>query len=240
MTVFDAMAGRTNSAKSHDWSKLIDISIKIVQLVVTIGIFWVGQQYTTDQKRLERATSLLKSMATVGTEHEMAVKVVEYLRKRKELPEELYMALTVIESETSPSETGASTESVDRVLSAASNDPSVSKEARDLISAVRAPGASRVFIHVRDTASRGTADRVAEILRKNGVKVPPIQTLSFGPKQTELRYFRVEDSSEARRLGTVIEPNMSGVRVVDTSSLLRVIGRRSVPQRQFELWIAPR
>ncbi len=101
---------------------------------------------------------------------------------------------------------------------------------------------ARLWIHVRVAAQERIAQQIFQRLagRKiagQPIESRPIQMVSQGPQQSELRFFRREDSFPARELLRTLSPIIPGVRLHDLSREYA-----SVPWIQpghFELWLAP-
>jgi len=93
---------------------------------------------------------------------------------------------------------------------------------------------TRIFIMIRNEQDRPAAQAIAEKLEAERFVVFSRGYLEReGPAHTELRYFRAEDELEAMLLRGILVD-------VDIAINLKHMRGFGVPQRQFELWIAPR
>ena len=81
------------------------------------------------------------------------------------------------------------------------------------------------------------ADVAKTLLNGRAVKIQPLQTLAFGPKKSELRFFRKDDANDAQRLLGTLRRTIADVQLRDLSATYsRVTWIRS---GHFELWLAP-
>lgn len=220
--------------------KIVDVLLKVVGVTVTIMIFMLGQRYTEQQKQIERATTLLKSLASTNpAEVQMAVAVADYLFQRHQLPDDLAPALVALSSNQSPTASNATAVGLDSLVGQIGADDRVPAVTRALVATTLNPTKPRVFIHIRAGANRRLGELASRALQDAGASTPGIQELEFGPDRSELRYFSPADQAEAARLVQVLKgAGVEGVVATNTSQLLRVI-RRTVRSGQFELWLAP-
>jgi hypothetical protein len=91
-----------------------------------------------------------------------------------------------------------------------------------------------VYIQVRDDNQRPAAEQIQKALKAKGFVVPGIETVSKGPNESEVRFFRDSDADLARSVESALP--ISGakakyVRGYENSPNLR--------PRQIELWLAP-
>lgn len=94
----------------------------------------------------------------------------------------------------------------------------------------------RVYFHIRNEQQRAAAQRLADQLKQEDMRVPGIQLLRVGPTTSELRYFRPREEQEAQRIAAAISAH--GVNV----SLKQIPGYDAstrIPPGHFELWLAP-
>jgi hypothetical protein len=98
--------------------------------------------------------------------------------------------------------------------------------------AVAPPGPLLVII-VRSPAQEARAQRLIKPLAKKGVRVTDIKLVKRGPPAPDLRYFRVDEADEARRVARALRGE--GVR----AELKQIAGyETSAVPRQYELWFA--
>jgi hypothetical protein len=95
----------------------------------------------------------------------------------------------------------------------------------------------RIYIQIRDDSQRGAAKAIQDMLRGSHYSVPGIETLSSGPATTEVRYFKKDDSDQARKIADLLlQQKVPGVA---TKYIAGFENSKSIPKGQFEIWFAP-
>jgi hypothetical protein len=72
-------------------------------------------------------------------------------------------------------------------------------------------------------------------LATRGIRVSGIKVVSFGPKVSDLRYFRAAERDEAQKVGRVLRD--IGVPPRELKFVAGFEGQAT--QRQYELWLPP-
>lgn len=93
----------------------------------------------------------------------------------------------------------------------------------------------RVYFHIRQETQRESAQIIGKSVSENAFVVPGVQKLSFGPTNTELRYFRRTEKDEAEAIGVIIRSLGVPVNVVYVAGYEQ---SRSIRQRHYELWFS--
>lgn len=89
-----------------------------------------------------------------------------------------------------------------------------------------------IFIHVRDNAQLVQTLRLKRQLEAKGVVVSGIKTVSNGPSDADLRYFRNSEREEARRMVGILQG--LNVRIEEPKYIAGF--ESSATTRQYELW----
>lgn len=95
---------------------------------------------------------------------------------------------------------------------------------------------SRVFFHIGEESQRTAAQRLGIALRQQtGVLVPGVERIDTMPRNSELRYLRRADASEAQSIGAALV----GLGLpVEVKYVAGHEDNPAVRARTFELWIA--
>ena len=92
-----------------------------------------------------------------------------------------------------------------------------------------------VFIHVYNRSARQQVLQLEPRLRQRGMRLAGIKIIGTGPTQSDLRYFRASEKSEAVTVQAALLSAGLPVR-----QLKRITGyeTRAIP-RQYEVWLSP-
>jgi hypothetical protein len=118
----------------------------------------------------------------------------------------------------------------------------VKASAREFDSVPELPGTSiipdtngaQVFIHIRSEKQQTTADRIKKSLEEGGYAVPRIIFVNFGPSQNQVRYFHRE-----RDLAIEVAREVNRLRLGPIKIRSIAHYERTMPQKRFEIWLAP-
>jgi hypothetical protein len=107
-------------------------------------------------------------------------------------------------------------------------------------SAVKEPG--RLWIHIRTKDQEKSAQLInSHLTRMNlgGRKIfaQPIQVVSSGPRNTELRFFREQDSADAVEILKELRKDIPGAQLKNLSAQYRTV--EWIKPGHYELWFAP-
>ncbi|MBC7943940.1 MAG: hypothetical protein H7X91_01445 [Burkholderiales bacterium] len=107
----------------------------------------------------------------------------------------------------------------------ASNDKNAGRDTRD-------DASPSIFIHVRDQSQLAQTMRLKRRLEANGIVVSGIRTVTRGPDDADLRYFRRNERGEARQMVNLLQRfNVP----VDAPKYISGFESRAIT-RQYELW----
>lgn len=229
--------------KRDKWSKA-DVLVRLVStLLIPVVIFIIGnkigeQQAEADreQRNSDRIALLLKSLGSENErERHLAISFSRHLAESGKFPPEL---LHVIEDiilsgkESRDNSRGA----VEVLASAAEHDPDI---ARNISNTIRKLP-PRVFIQIKNESQRPFAREIADILMREGFKVPGIERVKkeFRLLESELRFFRSDEQKEAHHITEIIQRHSKlRVKPVDLSST-RFAKSTGIDLRHYELWIS--
>lgn len=93
-----------------------------------------------------------------------------------------------------------------------------------------------VYIQIRDDAQLTKSKEIQGALINQGFRVPDIETLSTGPKNTEVRYFDENTDEQAEQIAGFIKN--AGVKEVVTKYIPDYDRIRHPRKRKFEIWFA--
>ncbi len=96
-----------------------------------------------------------------------------------------------------------------------------------------AAGRPFVYIHVHNPEQERHAQRLRRLLPQRGYAAPGIETVTAGPRTTQLRYFRESEREEAERLTRILQESL------ETADIrTEFVGGYEARSRagQFELW----
>jgi hypothetical protein len=106
------------------------------------------------------------------------------------------------------------------------------------LSAAGADMAPRIYLHIRSPAQLKAAQHIAAQLKKKGYRFPKAEILvEKGPQQTQVRYFRKTEASEAVAITTLLtqvqrqQATTSYIRGYEDSPLIQ--------PRHYEIWLSP-
>lgn len=102
--------------------------------------------------------------------------------------------------------------------------------------------AVRLWIHLRSEAQKSLGAAIFSAisdtrLRGLHVEQKPLQVVTFGPEQTQLRFFRKEDTAQAQALFDVLRPLVPRLELKDLSQRYQRV--RWIKAGHFELWLSP-
>lgn len=105
---------------------------------------------------------------------------------------------------------------------------------------VRKP--SRLWIHLHSENKEKLGEQIYKEIHKANlqevrVEIMPFQIVVFGPSESQLRYFKEEDNSEAQKLFEVLHALLPDLKLKDFSS--DYLHSTWIERGQFELWIPP-
>jgi hypothetical protein len=103
-------------------------------------------------------------------------------------------------------------------------------------------GTPQLWIHVRSAAQQQEVQGNLEWFKHlqvagRNVDVRPIQQVNAGPQQSQLRFFRSADQSQAQTLLTQLRKSIPSLALQDMSSQYRQVSW--IDPGHFELWLAP-
>ncbi len=221
----------------------LDILFKIITILVTIGIFLLGQQYTKrqkareeEQKKLDRVTALLPYLSSDKDRSQIfGIAVANELNKRGELPNGLLAVLLKIYEENGPSsDVGGAAATL---LNSTISNPKVPEETREEVRKALSQPSGNVIIR-RPVGSEALATSLAGKLGTRQVNVSR-DVLESAPARSELHYFRPQDKPAADSVARVLKAEGTTVQVKDLSNVVQRKGVQ-IPARQFELQLAKR
>ncbi|MEZ5552413.1 MAG: hypothetical protein R3E82_16125 [Pseudomonadales bacterium] len=115
-------------------------------------------------------------------------------------------------------------------------------EARDYSEAqveLEKPLPARVYIHIRSILQNRLAGRLAGKLSEAGIVVPDTSILvDYGPKQSQLRYFRRAESAEAQKIMATLQSGMPDV-AWNLSYMEGFESSTDIRPLHFEVWLDP-
>lgn len=138
-----------------------------------------------------------------------------------------------------PAGAGALEDLIDR------NQQAIEKSYRDLEQKVAPESAlppARLWIHQRAAAQDGVVAGLTETAKTlalpgGPIELKPVQTVGFGPRESQLRFFRDADRARAHRLAEALRELVPSLVVRDFSA--QYVGVSWLKPGHLELWLAP-
>jgi hypothetical protein len=100
----------------------------------------------------------------------------------------------------------------------------------------------QLWIHVQNESQRKVGEEILKAISDisiggRHIEKKPIQIVAFGPRESQLRYFRKEDQSQATELLAVLRRLIPELKLKDLS--LEYSNVRWIKSGHFELWLSP-
>jgi len=206
----------------------------IVGLLLPMAIFaYTYQKDRSDEqsRELDRVSTIIKSLgSTNALERSYARTYIEYLYHKNKAPDVVRDLLVVnVSSAPTAGESEAAVKTLEVIQPAESKSPASSIEKNLPV---------RIYVQIRSEADRSTGQQAQRMRAANGISVPGIEVVSFGPSATELRYFHSEDKARAEDIARQLTDLGVATKPTDTRALAEKTKAR-VPIGQLELWLAP-
>jgi len=102
---------------------------------------------------------------------------------------------------------------------------------------------SRLWIHVRTESQRNVGEEIQKAitdvsLAGRRIEKKPLQIVAFGPRESQLRYFKRGDDSQAKELLTVLRKLIPELKLINFSDKYSHV--RWIKTGHFELWLSPK
>ena len=100
----------------------------------------------------------------------------------------------------------------------------------------------QLWIHIQNESQRKVGEEILKAISDisiggRHIEKKPIQIVAFGPRESQLRYFRKEDESQATELLAVLRRLIPELKLKDLS--LEYSNVRWIKSGHFELWLSP-
>ena len=219
-------------AVAEAFSKLL-LPLVIAGLGVVFG--YIQHRADVEQRKADRVTSFITHLASTNDkEREIAIRVMNVLIEKNQLPTELNLALF---SSADDSNETISQLSQAALTSLAKTDTSLEKKFAQEVERnpeLEKKVQARVFIHINTKlAQEGQFEIIGDYLETKGYIVPEIQKVNVFSKKTQLRYFR---ENEKKQVDEIIKHLLDlGFAEVD-DRIFRKYASSTRP-RTYELWL---
>ncbi len=113
---------------------------------------------------------------------------------------------------------------------------------RTLSPVQRSTEPARLWVHVRSDSQERIGDEILNIvtdtkLEERSIEWKPVQVVDFGPRESQLRYFKRQDESEARELFGILRGLIPQLELKDLSRQFARVGW--IKSGHYELWLSP-
>ena len=100
----------------------------------------------------------------------------------------------------------------------------------------------RLWIHVRTKSQMNVGKEILKAIADTSIEgrrieEKPIQTVDSAPPESQLRYFKKEDNSQAAKLFGVLQRLIPELKLIDLSRQYSLV--RWIKTGHFELWLSP-
>ena len=101
---------------------------------------------------------------------------------------------------------------------------------------------SRLWIHLRSESQKKVGEEIFKAvsdikLMGRGIERKPLQFVDFGPRESQLRYFKERDEPEAKELMNILRRLIPEIKLKDFSREYAHINW--IKTGHFELWLSP-
>lgn len=194
-----------------DLSKAIDMVSKIFTILIPFVLFYFGNELkkaqdadNKEQQNYNRITTLLKSLSSENTlEKKLAVKFSQDLANAGNFPTELLSVINEV-SATDSSLSKAAGAVLDTLHQKAIAENNISAEQH--IKQVAANSPTKVYMQIPKGYNIDSANHLLTDLKKQGYNMLGIERMDLtkSPQNTEVRYFKKSDYSQATNLAAGI------------------------------------
>ena len=225
-----------------DWVK-VGAFANICTAFTPIIVLYIGMHFTNlqsekdeSQKKLDRIVNYAKTLSSDNPDEQVfAMMMLKNEKKsyQKEVPYDL-IAFAVPQlmnlAKATPDITIANQAKQLAIILSENANSNIA----DFVKNTVEKQSARIYFHIQDVSQQPEADddstRMQEKLGRDYV-IPSIKHVHVGPKNTELRYFRLSDKDEALRILTALED--SGI-----DAKVQYVKRPEIETRprHFELW----
>ncbi len=207
-------------------------------MVLYIGMHFTNLQSEKDesQKKLDRIVNYAKMLSSENSDEQIFAMMMlksEEESYQKEVPYDL-IAFAVPQLINLAKETPDIAIANQAKQLAINLSENTNSNIADFVKNTVEKQSARIYFHIQDVSQQPEADddstRIQDKLGKDYV-IPIIKHVHVGPKNTELRYFRLTDKDEAIRILTVLKD--SGI-----DAQIQYVKRPEIEirPRHFELW----
>ncbi len=101
---------------------------------------------------------------------------------------------------------------------------------------------ARLWVHVQSDSQKGIGKQILNRvknakLEERSIERKPVQLVASGPQESQLRYFKRQDKSEARELFRILRKLIPQLELLDLSSQYERVGW--IKSGHYELWVSP-
>lgn len=106
----------------------------------------------------------------------------------------------------------------------------------------RPVAAAQIWVHIRNDGQKKLADEIlgslgSQHFEQRNIEQKPVQRVDYGPRKSQLRYFKRQDQQQAEELFAALRRQIPQLELNDASGRFQNVDW--IKPGHYELWLAP-